>query len=97
MVVIRFDQVRLNAKTLCEFYRRGFFRDEGIRTTLNQEPGALVSLNYPANARSGLEHCEINLSAQFAAPLEHTVRGSQTGDSSANDYDAFHLLSNANC
>ena len=74
MVLIGFYQVRFEAETFDEGERRGFFRNEGVRTAFEQKAVALPRLYNPARAAAGFENGKINPLAGLLTALQQPVR-----------------------
>ena len=74
VVIVGFYQVRFEAETFDELERRGFFRNEGVRTAFEQKAVALASLDNAANAAACFEYGKINLLAGLMTALQQPVR-----------------------
>jgi hypothetical protein len=74
VVLVGFNQVRFEVETFDERERRGFFRNEGVRTAFEEKAIALASLHNAANAAAGFEDSKINLPAGLMTALQQPVR-----------------------
>ena len=74
VVLVGLYQVRFEAETFDEGERRGFFRNEGVRTAFEQKAVALARLYNPARAAAGFENGKINPLAGLMTALQQPVR-----------------------